>query len=285
MKFLILAIVFILSSCVAPFGSQNKGTLHFQDARQIQNLEKLLIEKKLEEKKQYALEKMRVIKEINSDAQESYKFIQVILQNKCASCHDENVKLPIYGRIFKQINPVTRHQVEGLRALNFGAGFPFKAMGSPPQIALLKAIRNAVTDRTMPIKAYTLVYPHKKITAEDQQLILDWIDPIVDRLQEYDMKYNSSQKNVSTQAIKILEMKCFRCHANGNVKGEFGNMENVSTLLHGKYVNLNYPDQSKITNLINSGKMPPNKRETLDIDEANIIRDWLELESKKAQTK
>jgi hypothetical protein len=264
---------------------KNESTLKFTDKNLEEAARKEALEAKnqlsIQEKKNFIKEKNRVWASINSDGKESFKNIKSIVQKKCFDCHDANTKLPFYGNIFKEINPVTKHQVEGLKSLDFSQGFPFKARGNPPQISLLKAIRDAVVKRSMPVKSYTLVYPHKKINDEDEKKLLDWIDPLIERYTDYDQKYNSFDTTPKGMAHKILELKCFRCHANGNYKGNFGDMQDTDALLKSQYVNLDIPEQSKILNVVSSGTMPPDKMETLTADEINTIREWIEAEAKR----
>lgn len=244
-------------------------------------LQKAKIKELNDQRVSFQLEKNRVWVDINTEARESFKGIHDIVQNKCSSCHDSTVNLPFYGKIFRQINPVNQHQVDGLKSLDFGKGYPFVAKGNPPQIAVLKAIKTAVLERSMPIKMFTAVYPSKKINDDDEKRIIDWIDPVVEKLQDYDLKYNVSDASIATQAKKILELKCFRCHANGNNKGNFGDMEKTDEMLKGKYVNLVDPDQSRLLTKIIQGKMPPSKLEALTAEETNTVRDWLDLKSKE----
>ena len=280
MKYVFIPL-FLLVSCGNPIASKDASTLKFSDSNQEKLNEVIKLETIAQERKKFLEDKKRVWSEINADAKESFQGISEIIRNKCFSCHDANTKLPIYGRILPGINPVHKHQEDGLKALDFSEGFPFKATGNPPQISLLKSIRNAVTERTMPIRAYTLVYPHKKINGDDEKRILDWIDPVIEKLTEYELKYNSEDTSVPTVAHKVLEQKCYRCHANGNHKGSFENLQNTDELLKGKYINLDQPDQSKMYTIIASGKMPPNKLEALSAEELATVRDWLELEAKK----
>ena len=287
MKYLLLSL-FILTSC-----SNSKGTsaLSFSDSvevkkEELSHREALEIEKKKaqEEAKAKFLEDKKVTwVEINEDAKETFKAVSPILENKCYSCHDANTKLPLYGKIFKGINPVSKHQVEGLKALDLSKGFPFQAQGNPPTVSLLKSIKNAFIEKTMPIKAYTFFYPHKKITAEDQKALIDWIDPVIQNFEEYEVNFNTVQEttDVTVQATKILEMKCYQCHANSNHRGSFGDMENTAALLKSKYINLDKPEDSKLFASVATFKMPPSKLDKLTVDELNTVRDWLDSEAKK----
>lgn len=268
----LLACLLIVTSC----GGGNQSKLIFKDAAQTQNT--LKIDQKNIDKKRadFVFEKARVWKEINDDAKVSFESVKDIFTNKCMNCHDSNFKLPLYGRVFEKINPVHKHQVDGLKSFNFAEGFPFQAQGNPPQVAILKSIRSSIIERTMPIKSFTMVYPKKKIDEEDEKRILAWIDPIIEKIESYEVTFNSVNQDIGSLAHKILEMKCFRCHANGNARGGFGGMENTEVLLNGKYVSKENPEQSKIFTTVRDGQMPPNKMETLSAEEQYVIRDWLQ---------
>lgn len=270
--FILLGCLLAVTSC----GSGHQSKLIFKDSVQDQNT-LIADNENLERRRlEFAAEKIRVWKEINEEAKSSFKDVKEIFKNKCMNCHDSSYKLPLYGRIFDSINPVHKHQVEGLKAFNFVNGYPFQVPGNPPQISILKAIRSSITERTMPIKSFTIVYPKKKINKEDEKIILAWIDPVIANLQDYEIRYNSIDLNLDAKAKNIFEMKCFRCHANGNNRGGFGGMENTEKLLKSKYVSKEAPEQSMIFTEVRDGKMPPNKIDKLSAEEQYVIRDWLE---------
>ena len=275
--FIILAMA-LLASC----GNDKKSALEFSDRFQNQLSENQRLEATINARKQFLIEKKQAFDKINTDGKESFKNIKSLFQNKCFACHDANTPLPSYGKIFKKINPVNQHRTDGLKSLDFSASFPFLAKGNPPQIAILKALRNSITGRTMPLKVYTFVYPSKKINKLDEQKILDWIDPLIVQIQDYEERYNSGDNSVPAMAQKTLELKCYRCHANGNSRGGFGDMDDTQKLLKSKYVNLDLAEHSLVFTEIEKGKMPPNKLESLSVEEMNTVRDWLEIEAKKA---
>lgn len=279
LMFLQLLSLVILASC----GGGKKGKLAFNDyyetANELKVEQQKTNDKYLQDKKDFAIEKIKVWKEINDEAKDSFADVRDIFNKKCISCHDINFKLPFYGNILTGINPVHKHQEDGLKALNFGNGFPFTAQGNPPPIALVKAIRNSVVERSMPIKVFTVVYPKKKINDEDEKRILAWADSVIQKFQDYETKYNTLDQKVDVRAKKILEMKCFRCHANGNARGGFGSMENYDSLLNGKYVSKDSPEDSKLFTIVRDGKMPPNKQDKLSAEEQYTIRDWIQSSS------
>jgi hypothetical protein len=276
-KTVLVVFLFFVSSCSNPF--DGRGNLVFRDLKQeeIDALQRREDELRVQEelRRQFLMEKKKAMEAIIRDARKSFEDIRPIIKRKCFDCHDANTKLRLYARIFPRVNPLFKHQQDGLKALDFSDTYPLKALGNPPQLSLLKSIRNSVIDRTMPLKSYRLVYRSRAITDEDQEKILSWVDPLIQKIEDYEAKYETISEDISLQARKIFEQKCFRCHANGNSKGGFGEMEKTDELLRSKYVYPQDPAQSDLYTICASGEMPPNKRDALTINELMIIQDWL----------
>ncbi len=278
MKLLILGLI-LVTSCGNPF--EGRGKLNFRNITQEeQDALRALEEKRETDRLEFLAEKKLTAESIIADANLGFHELKPLLKQKCFDCHDSGTRLPLYGRIFSNRNPIAQHQVDGLKALDFAEGYPFKAQGNPPQIALLKSIRNAVETRSMPIKIYRVFYPRRKITQTDEEKILAWVNPLISRLEEFTLKYESVTEP-SAIARQIFEQKCFRCHANGNARGGFGEMEKIPVLLSGKFVNLKDPLGSRLYQEIESGSMPPSKRDRLTSDELAGVREWLILEAQK----
>ena len=288
-----LILIFCASIVLYSCGKNQKSALIFSDHKESQIVKPIVIpivipeqvDDALIKRKKYLEDKKVAFEKITTDGKETFKNLHGLLQSKCFACHDANTKLPIYGNILKKINPVNLHRVNGLKALDFSKGYPLIANGNPPQISLLKAIRSAVTNRTMPLKAYTFVFPSKKIKKGDQDIILDQLNLLISEIEDYEDRYNSEDKSLPAMAQKILENKCYRCHANGNNKGGFGEMENSQKLLNSKYVNLNSIDHSLIYEVVEKSEMPPSKLDSLTSEELSVVRDWLDQESKKNHEK
>ena len=68
--------------------------------------------KSLEEEKKLEWDK------IVNDAKLEFEPLREMVAKKCFDCHNSNRELPFYGRVFTKVNPVTKHQVEGLKALD-----------------------------------------------------------------------------------------------------------------------------------------------------------------------
>ncbi|MFT6071164.1 MAG: hypothetical protein ACJAT2_001436 [Bacteriovoracaceae bacterium] len=274
-----LLILLLFSSC---FKSKEKGALYLTDKRQtVETLGSNPIIEDLERQVRLFEEKELEWQEIQKEALFEYKKIEKIVQKKCYDCHDSDTKLPFYGRVFPNINPVNRHQVDGVDALDLVHKFPLKAKGNPPQVALLRSFRNAVIDKTMPLKIYRRVYPFRKIKKKDQVKLLAWIDPLIEKLEAFDEKYESINLDPtpSGRVKRVFAGKCIRCHGNGVSKGGFGGMEDLEALKKSKYVNLDSPTESELYLLSYNKKMPPNVRESLTDEELQTILNWIEEDS------
>jgi len=238
----------------------------------------LELQKKLERQKNKALEWKR----LSDEAQTEFAQIWPLLKSRCASCHDSDTPLPFYGKIFPDKNSVKHHRDDGLKSLDFAPKFPLRAQGDPPQIALLKAIQNSVIERRMPLKIYTAVQPWKKITKNDEEKILEWSDKLISRLEDFEKTYGDGEEtSLEGKAVKILSMKCYRCHALGNDYGNFGDLEKFDVLMKGPFINLQNLEQSRFYKVMVDKEMPPSPRDALDSEELSLILEWLEQRSKE----
>ena len=280
-----LFLLLLLASCSNPF--QSPGSLNFKTKqfkidplREAERL-RLLREAELERRRLFLIEKEQAWSKIVIDANDGFMTIEATIKTKCFACHDANTKTPIYGRILRSVNPIYRHQKEGIEALDFSQKFPLVAKGKPSQIALLNAIKNEVLDRSMPLKIYTNVYRNRKINDSDEEKILAWVNPLIDTIEEFEERFKETEINLDTLVHKILDQKCFRCHANGNDKGGFENMQDTKALLKSRHVNLTNPSESEIYKLSLEKNMPPNRRDALSDEELLTLNEWLEVQARE----
>lgn len=220
----------------------------------------------------------RDLQELEVEAKESFSKIKPIIKKKCIDCHDSREKLPIYGRIFPGINPVKKHQDEGLEALDFKETFPLMAKGKPSQLSLLKAIRASVNDRTMPLKSYLIVYPWRRITKKDAPKLLAWVNPLIEEYERLEIKYTPLfEANTPRGKVeRIVQAKCLRCHGNGVARGGLGGFENLEKLSKDKALfNLEEPSKSLFYTVCETGEMPKDPRERLNQEELDALLEWI----------
>lgn len=269
----------ILSTLVSCLQKKEKGALYLTDkANETNRFIDTSFTESLERRIRLLEEKSLEWKEIKGEALTSYKKIEKIVRKNCYDCHDSDTKLPFYGRPFPSINPINRHQVEGLEAFDFATKFPLKSKGSDNQLSLLNAFKNSVVEKTMPLKSYTLVYPFRKVTKKEQKKLLAWIDPLIERVKNFEDKYAEVILDItpSGMAKRVFATKCFRCHANGITKGGFGGMQDLEALKGSKYIDLDNPTQSEIYTISQSKEMPPNIKQALTEEELETVLFWIQ---------
>jgi len=232
------------------------------------------------------------LENISLRAQNNFEFIKPVLSYKCFDCHNENRKLPIYGRILRRFNPVYQHQVDGLNAIDLSLGFPIKtSKGYTPtkgslkltvknldeQKSYLEAIKESVVKRTMPLVSYRRIYRNRQVFDQDEMQIVNWVEPIINDINEYQRKYSvlTEDDSIDGRVLKIFNAKCVRCHGNGKEKGGFGDIEKLPELLKSKYIDFKNPEKSELYEEVESGDMPKNKNERLTTAELNDVLDWI----------
>ncbi len=105
------------------------------------------------------------------------KFNQVaqIVQDKCMACHTKDYDLPFYASIpgIKQI--IEQDYTAGLRAMNLNLELLEAAKDKPINEATLAKMEWVMLNNTMPPAKFTAVNWSSRLTAEDQQAILQWV--------------------------------------------------------------------------------------------------------------
>ncbi len=136
-------------------------------------------------------EKYEVMKGLVSKSNASLESIKPLLESKCFRCHDANTRLPIYNRILSKYNSGSRLQSDGLDALDFSEGYPFKAKETVTQLSLLYSMKNAILDRRMPPRQYSDLYKSNHLSDQEREKILEWVGPLITDLEAYLVKYET----------------------------------------------------------------------------------------------
>lgn len=282
MKALLMAFGLIFLSACNLFS--DKSPLKFEEKTKTENLVNLnenqqdFIEQ-LQYRNRLLLEKDADWAKIVQEANEDFKELRPLVKKNCFGCHNSNKELAWFK---KPIPSLRKHYKEGVEALDFTNNFPLKAKGNPPQLSLLKAMRNEVVDRTMPLKVYTLVYPFRKITNKDEKRFLNWLDPLIEKIENFEEKYTLvlDDGTLKSKVAKVFSFKCLRCHGNGNDEGKFGNIEKMNELLKSKFVDAENPEMSLVYTQALDGEMPPRGKDQLTPQELEYVLTWIQESTK-----
>jgi cytochrome c len=93
------------------------------------------------------------------------------LNNKCADCHSERTRWPIYSRLAPASWLVERDVFEGRQHLDFSnwAGYDTDA-----QIDLMAKIARVTRKNEMPVRQYLWIHPAARLTDRERQMLIDW---------------------------------------------------------------------------------------------------------------
>jgi hypothetical protein len=98
-----------------------------------------------------------------------------ILKNSCFDCHSNSTRYPWYTSIQPLGWWMASHIREGKSELNFDE---FGDYSSRRQKSKLKAIAESIKDETMPLPSYTLMHRSAKLSENDKNLLIQWLDEI-----------------------------------------------------------------------------------------------------------
>ena len=105
--------------------------------------------------------------------------VQTLFKNTCYDCHSNNTNYPWYSMI-QPIGWILARDIEdGKAKLNFSE---LGSLSSRKQISRLQQIENRIKDGTMPLPAYQLLHPSARLTEEEKQLLIGWIQKTRDSI-------------------------------------------------------------------------------------------------------
>jgi cytochrome c peroxidase len=100
------------------------------------------------------------------------KIVQRILGAKCIMCHCKNPVLPFYARLPLAERVIQKHIEEGTGMINLQEVLE----GTSKDRWALDRLSHAVTNNTMPIRSYLSLHWNGKLTKQEQNDILAWIE-------------------------------------------------------------------------------------------------------------
>jgi hypothetical protein len=95
--------------------------------------------------------------------------VGAILDRSCQDCHSSNTHLPWYGRVAPISWILSRDVTKGREKLDFS-----QWAGRPRSANERMEICDAVSDGSMPLRAYTMLHRNARLAKQDVELICDW---------------------------------------------------------------------------------------------------------------
>ena len=105
--------------------------------------------------------------------------VQAVLKKTCYDCHSNNTSYPWYSNIQPMAWIMARHIKNGKEKLNFSG---FGSSSNRKQISKLKGIINQIKDDEMPLSSYKVMHKNARLSKEDKNLIMNWINQTADSL-------------------------------------------------------------------------------------------------------
>ncbi len=102
-----------------------------------------------------------------------------LLRNACFDCHSNNTSYPWYFNV-QPVGWMLANDIENGKAmLNFSDLY---SLSPRRQISKLQEVENRIKDGTMPLTAYKLMHPSARLTSEQRQQLVDWIQSTKDNI-------------------------------------------------------------------------------------------------------
>ncbi len=120
------------------------------------------------------------LKSISGNYQKSARSI---FESKCFNCHGGPTIYPWYYKIPGAQQLINSDIKDAKEHIDMAHGFPFEGHGNPKDD--LGAIRDVVTDNSMPPFRYWIFHLNSRLTEDEKKKVLDWTN---ESLQTFDKK-------------------------------------------------------------------------------------------------
>ncbi len=105
--------------------------------------------------------------------------IKNLLSVSCFDCHSNQTNYKWYHKIAPVSWMIDCHIKEGKSELNFS---DWQSMDVYDKIAMLDEMGEEISEKKMPLKAYTFIHQDAKLSAAQIKTIKDWIDNYSEKL-------------------------------------------------------------------------------------------------------
>jgi hypothetical protein len=105
--------------------------------------------------------------------------VHTLLRSACYDCHSNSTDYPWYCNIQPVGWLLAKDIKNGKAKLNFSE---YGSLSSRRQISKLQEIENRIEDGTMPLPTYQLMHNNARLTKEDKELLIGWIEKLKDSI-------------------------------------------------------------------------------------------------------
>jgi cytochrome c len=134
--------------------------------------------------------------------------VRAILTAKCADCHSEQTRTPMYGRLAPISWWVERDIVQARAAMDLSR---WDTLSAEKQDALRANIALQVKIRNMPLIQYQVFHPKAEITDADVRVLTQWAQQA--SLQSSNSTERAAMEGDAARGRELFERRCTGCHA------------------------------------------------------------------------
>lgn len=101
--------------------------------------------------------------------------IKTILKTSCSDCHSNYTKYPWYSEIAPISWWMGGHIKKGKKHFNYSE---WTAYNADQKKHIIKDLKEVLEAKKMPLKSYLLMHKEAKLTSEQYQLLLNWVNSL-----------------------------------------------------------------------------------------------------------
>jgi cytochrome c len=134
--------------------------------------------------------------------------VRAILAEKCADCHSNQTRVPLYGRLAPASWLMERDVVRGRQAMNLALWDSYSA---DRQQTLAAMIVHETREHEMPLLQYRLIHRDSRITDADLRALATWAQ--ISSGSSIDQAETHDEVGDPSRGEALFEKRCVGCHA------------------------------------------------------------------------
>lgn len=96
-----------------------------------------------------------------------------LIKNACYDCHSNHTDYPWYDKVQPFAWVLEKHINDAKREINFNL---FETYSPEKQKKILNKMHQVIEEKTMPLTSYKMMHSEARLSKEERQEILDWIE-------------------------------------------------------------------------------------------------------------